>query len=362
MSQVNPTSVTAGVGDDVFGGRTASAVFTAARTLTSPNTAVQFTVGGLNTEVSGIYPTEGAANDLFIEWCVGSERDPVSQRSAVGGAPAGTLGDSGASTTLQIYDEAADNMWALRNPYSDSVAHCYDGNAVDGQGIHYKSDSPQTESSIKIHRYDLRNEVLLSTLNSPAPSFAGSSGEWNLVVAICWFPTMGPLGSLIVANSKAGTIMAWSKYSQSWTLLGTNRNIKDAEPTAHYNPTSDRVIVGANDTQSLTLIDNDGTLSSSNTLPAEIWGGTADPTFNNPMGFLAAPNSNHSLLFRETQVYPLDTSTGVWQTPVTLPASLIGLGNYLTKSVKWTFPELNCIVFQVYGAEGTSKQLVYRYL
>lgn len=312
---------------------------------------IEIPTKGLDQIVQGQYPNEGAPNDLMQDWCIDGVWYSKFQQAWVAGAPNSKLYDKGDSSTLLNY-KAEQNQWScFRNPWGKSVGHCYSSTAIDpDDGILYKAFFSASADCL---RFDLNNTTTLSRLKGPKKNISQVSSKWDKVHGVAWFPELGERGSLVHVNSAYGRVNRWDKASKRWWNIAEKLNVKASEPLAHYQPSSQKVVIGSNGKGRLYLLDKTGKISPTEKAPCKFYPANC---------FVADPASALSLVFADNKrVYPLDTNTGKWLNSFALPALLKKQNRIILDTAAFSITEHNVIMFEHYLSNGGSKVFLYRH-
>ena len=297
-----------------------------------------------------IYPTESKINDTMLDWAVKGTWDSQRKFARICGTPAGlsTVGD-GRYGGILSYDTVNNHVFNIRNPFVSTlsgIGHCFSSTAIDEEAnILYKC---VTGFSVPIQVYDLNNDTT-STLAYPV-----GSGDTN-AEALDFNPNLGNMGGLLFFDQNSDKVHFFNKETQVWddiagypkallNPLSNNHNF------CHYHPVTKKTINGSNaDTiTEINAVDEFGNLESMDAPPLAI--------IINSISFVADPNSNLSLCFHANgNVYPLDTSTGVWGASFPIPFSINN------DNAPFSITELGVILFINYNFAGTSEIIVYKH-
>lgn len=327
------------------------------------NSVVEIDATSLNTLSPGStrYPNEGGLGDTATDWCLGGVWDNEFHRGFTPGSIAGY--DAEVTTTSGITSlDLTRNIWRRnRRHWQVALGHCYDGCALDQEGILYKM---YFGAGATVLRWNTRTNQPLPAITAPSTSL-GSSGSWPYgnVHACAWHPNLGTQGSLIYQSNSRDRILRWDKATATWSALANpEQAIVSMNPYAHYNPNADVVVCGQG-ANGFTpkIVDNTGAITSANVPPVDIF--TSTVPFNTNTLFLPDPHPTSTkslLIYPDGNIYELETTTGVW-TSVVMPAAL-SANSYeaLTDCNGYSIPSINAILIASHGSSGTSKVHLYR--
>jgi hypothetical protein len=340
-----------GVPDGPFAMQQSTTVLNQFSQSLSKGQVIEIPTEGLQQISKGRYPNEGAPNDLMQDWCIDGVWNSKLQQACVAGAPNSKLYDKGESSTLLNYN-ATKNQWSCyRNPWKKSIGHCYSSTAIDPEdGILYKAFFSASADCL---RFDLNNNQSLPRLKGPQKNISRTSSRWDKVHGITWFPELGEKGSLVHVNSAYGRVNRWDKASKRWSSIAERLNIHAAEPLAHYQPNTQKVVIGSDGKSRLYLLDKAGEISPTDNAPCKFYPANC---------FVADPASSQSLVFADNKrVYPLDTNTGKWLKSFVLPALLKKQSRIILDTAAFSIAEHNVIMFEHYLSNGRSKVFLYRH-
>jgi len=350
MATATASNYSADSGEDILIGLNFSSALSLLAASLSVGDMTELTgVSGLNTlDGSGFYPNESAANDIAHDWSIRSVWSAALQKGFFIGAGAGFLGDAGVHSITLEYDAASNDLSSVRDPFSGvSLGHGY-SSFVLKDNIIYKM--PFSANAIVL-AWDGLNGVEVASGISDVPSNIGGSSAYNSVHGLEYMPTLGVSGSLIHVNSSQGRINKYDFDTATWTNIDSGLVINAGAAFVHYNENSDIIVFGGvNAGTPIYTMDSSETITLTGNLPANVF---------NQGCFIAAPNDNTSLLFSEDgNLYPLDTTNGVWGSSSSIPVlSGADIGN----SIAMVIPEHNCILFERYASGGNSTVYLYRY-
>ena len=337
-------------GEDVWGGRSddRSVLSLAASTMT-PGDFVTIDSSSLNTKVDNLYPNDGRANDEFTDWAVSGSYDPSNDRIYISGAPANTLSDEGASTTILQLDIKTNTWVAIRNPWGVATGHCYDSTAFCDD-ILYKSGFGTPNL-----RYNVETDTVLADIGRPPTTIGAGSASWSTIDGSAFHPNMGVQGSLVWANSSLGRTCRYDIASDTWSLLHQAGNVLASAPVCHYSAFSDKVIFGVGrTTDPLYIVDAGESVTTTDNCPANLYA-AADGVL-----FAADPNSAKSILIMDNgEIHSLDHDTGQWTAEGMTPGEYPDNRN----SKRWIAPTTKDGVFVIvdYSSNGNSIVYLYRY-
>ncbi|MDP6771736.1 MAG: hypothetical protein QF704_13630, partial [Anaerolineales bacterium] len=125
---------------------------------------------------------------------------------------------------------------------------------------------------------------------------------------------------------------------------------------AHYNPTSDRVVVsGGGLSDSVILVPASGNHIVAGNMPAAVF--LANGTAN----FIPDPSSATSLIIEvDGTVHPLDTTNGTWGSTTSVPSPLSQV-NGLADTQYIPISDLGVILIVVYAGSNSSRMFMWRY-
>jgi len=327
------------------------------------NSAVEIDATSLNTLSPGStrYPNEGAVGDTATDWCLGGVWDNEFHRGFTPGSIAGY--DPLVTTTSGITSlDLTRNIWRRnRRHWKVALGHCYDGCALDQEGILYKM---YFSAGASVLRWNTRTNQPLTAIPSP-PTTLGSSGSWpwGNVHACAWHPNLGTQGSLIYQSNSRDRILRWDKDTEVWSaLVNTEVALPSYNPYCHYNANSDIVVCGQGaGGREVRLVDSSGNVTLGDIPPVDVF--TSTVPFNTNTLFLPDPHPTSTkslLIYPDGNIYELETTTGVW-TSVTMPTEL-SANSYeaLSDCNGYSIPSLNAILIASHAVGGLSKVHLYR--
>jgi hypothetical protein len=330
----------------------------------TPGNLVTISASTLNTlhPLRGIYPNEGVTGVISVDWSLGAAYDQISKKGYCAGAPAGWSVDNNHTSGICVFDLNNNHWYRILNPWDISIGHAYDGNAIDPDGILYKS---YFSTSGDILRFDTTTELILPPITG-APYTMGTAGSWpwETVSAIAFHPNLGASGSLVFQNVSRTRTLRWDKATEVWSVLvSENTPANTNYPYSHYNPIGDVVVTGGVGAgEPLHIVHANGTVTQSANIPVDIFTGVAYA--NNRAIFLPDPNSSKSLLFcpNDGNIYELETTTGVWSAGIPMPTAMAADNcRMLADKVALSIPEYNCILIATYYSGGNSTVNLYRH-
>lgn len=309
------------------------------------------TTNGLNTLVGGFYPNEadlGGAK-IMCDWSGRTMYDPINKQAVECGAPAGALSDLGVSTTNLKYDEATNAWSAERNPFSQSMSHCWYSTTIDGNtNTLYKAGFTGSKP-LEIKRYDVTSDTELTAISYPVQSYSD-------IHAIQMWHERGVSGGVIHLNPQRDELQFWDLDTEAWNPAGfpiATVTVDILNPIVTRHEQSGKIIWGCDDGVGLGVLDTDLTTITTGIVPV-----TISNDFMAQYMFLENPNKTNEMLLigsssKGDLVYPLNIDTGVWGSSYTLPVGLIS-SDFIVKTSGFTVVESGVIAFQTYIFGGNS--------
>ncbi len=217
----------------------------------------------------------------MLDWATMMDRDPVTKKWFVSG---GRPFQNTLPTKMVVVDEEADDVRGIDQWSGGNCGHLYRCTTVipEHRRVAYL---PPGGPSIAL--MDADTEQYVGSIPQPDRRIGGFTNGWAGYHFLCWFPGLGPQGSLVFANSSRSRIVRWDWATSQWLAMGnfdgtwTNRHIN-----GHYHPLVGKMIVGSSTVgalKKLAIINADGTLAlTSAATPCTVASNGASQFFPHP--------------------------------------------------------------------------------
>lgn len=174
---------------------------------------------------------------------------------------------------------------------------------------------------------------------------------------LCWFPTMGPQGSLIYANSSRSRVVRFDWASLAWTSLGDfDGEWENQHINGHYHPVLGKMITGASTLETprrLAIIEADGRMALTRTAcrVTMTCGGTSGGPF-----FPHASKPLSILFDRQTlRIWTYNWTTDTWLDRAPIPSPMA-----TPNTIALPHPSGGGALLAEYGSSGTTRTFYWK--
>jgi hypothetical protein len=293
----------------------------------------------------------------MLDWATSMDFDPATRRYFVSGGRPRNLNEP---LKLVIYDELV-NRWSAVDRWSPVSAsgHLYRATTVipEHRLVAYLPSVGNIDGTRTIELWNIDGGRYYGSIPHVPSRFGGFSNGWLGAMFLCWFPTLGPKGSLIFANASRSRICRFDWATLQWLSLGNfDGEWENQHINGHYHPVLDKMIVGASTAEiqrRLAVIEPSGRIALTNSVcpVSMISGGTSGGPFfphaTKPLSIVFDRNSRH--------IWTYNWNTGVWTDREPIPAAL---QSYDT--IGLPHPSAGGALFVKYGSSGRSKTYYWK--
>ncbi|WP_341646348.1 hypothetical protein [Thauera sp. SDU_THAU2] len=278
--------------------------------------------------------------------------DPVTQRMFfAGGRP-----QEQAAPQKMVWFDAPLNEWRSKSNWSGiRGGHIYRSTCVIPEHRRAAYIPAYLTDGI-VPLWDIDTNTYAGSIPRPPNVLSGGTAAYSPATALVWHPTLGPQGSIVMANKSLSRVARFDWAAQTWMSVGrfdAAVGWVNVHMAGHYNAHAGAAIVGATRAavqRRLVIVEQDGSTRIAAQGPCAV-------SATGHGLFVPHPTRSASVsLCLDTQrVWSYEWDTDVWVDRAPLPPVLNSVN-----VMPATIHELGVIFAAKYGAGGTSKTYVYK--
>jgi hypothetical protein len=293
----------------------------------------------------------------MLDWATSMDFDPATRRYFISG---GRPRNRNEPLKLVIYDEL-ENRWSAVDRWAPNSAcgHLYRATTVIAEHrlAAYLPSVANPDGTRTIELWNIDGGRYYGSIPHAPSNLDGFTNSWQGAMFLCWFPTLGPKGSLIFANSSRSRLCRFDWTTLQWSALGNfdgewvNQHIN-----GHYHPVLGKMIVGSSTADAprrLAIVEPSGRISLTNSAcPVSMisGGGNGGP-------FFAHASKPLSMVFdrQSRRIWTYNWTTDVWTDREPIPAPL-----QTDYTIALPHPSGGGVLFAEYGSSGRSKTYYWK--